>query len=246
VAAPDLTTPASERTWESFSPLGELREMDWGTHAGPIVVVAPHPDDETLGLGGTLHQLAATGRPLKLLAITEGEASHPNSRTLSPAALAARRAEERLRALRCLGCEQATVVSLGEPDGGVRASAQLIARIAEHLRSASWCLATYRSDGHPDHDAAGEAAAAAASSLGVPFGEYLIWTWQLERPDSNRVPWTRARRVTLDETAQRAKARALAEFQSQIAPLSSQPGDEAILSDSFLGHFRREFEVILT
>ncbi|BDB45455.1 PIG-L deacetylase family protein [Mycobacterium kiyosense] len=37
-----------------------------------LVVVAPHPDDETLGIGATAAQLAASGVPVQLVAVSDG------------------------------------------------------------------------------------------------------------------------------------------------------------------------------
>lgn len=45
----------------------------------------PHPDDEVLGFGGALALLAGQGARLRIVADTDGEASHPHSPTLSPA-----------------------------------------------------------------------------------------------------------------------------------------------------------------
>ena len=42
-----------------------------------MVVIAAHPDDEVLGVGGTMAVLAAGGAQLRLIAVTDGEASHP-------------------------------------------------------------------------------------------------------------------------------------------------------------------------
>lgn len=39
-----------------------------------LVVVAPHPDDETLGIGATAAQLAASGVPVQLVAVSDGVA----------------------------------------------------------------------------------------------------------------------------------------------------------------------------
>ncbi len=63
-----------------------------------IVVVSPHPDDETLGVGGTLQVLVGAGARLELLAVTDGVASHPHV-----AELAVRRRRELRCALGRLG-----------------------------------------------------------------------------------------------------------------------------------------------
>jgi LmbE family N-acetylglucosaminyl deacetylase len=40
--------------------------------AGPALVVAPHPDDEVLGVGGTVARLAAAGVPVDVAVVTKG------------------------------------------------------------------------------------------------------------------------------------------------------------------------------
>lgn len=39
---------------------------------GPVLVVAPHPDDEVLGAGGTIARLAAAGREVHVAIVTRG------------------------------------------------------------------------------------------------------------------------------------------------------------------------------
>jgi LmbE family N-acetylglucosaminyl deacetylase len=38
-------------------------------------------------------------------------------------------------------------------------------------------FATWEHDGHPDHDAAGDAVARACATTGAPFLHSLVWTW---------------------------------------------------------------------
>ncbi|WP_424188127.1 PIG-L deacetylase family protein [Actinokineospora sp. G85] len=65
----------------------------------PLVVVAPHPDDEVLGVGG----LMALSGQVRLIAVTDGEASHPGSSARTPAEMAATRRRETADALAVLG-----------------------------------------------------------------------------------------------------------------------------------------------
>lgn len=43
---------------------------------GPVLVVAPHPDDEVLGAGGTMARLADRGAELHVAIVTTGQAPH--------------------------------------------------------------------------------------------------------------------------------------------------------------------------
>ena len=41
--------------------------------AGPVVVVAAHPDDETFGAGGLIHSCARAGHEVAIITVTDGE-----------------------------------------------------------------------------------------------------------------------------------------------------------------------------
>jgi LmbE family N-acetylglucosaminyl deacetylase len=206
---------------------------------GPPLVVAPHPDDEVLGVGGLLAML----RDAEVVAVTDGEASHPDSTVHTPARLAAIRRDETGEALRRLRVGGPPVVHLGQPDGGIDEDAVALA-LEALLTPGRWCLATWREDGHPDHEAVGRAAARACAATGGRLLEYPIWAWHWACPDDPRVPWDRARRIELPPAAEAAKAAAIAAFPSQIAPLGPAPADAAILPPHVLARFRRSFEVV--
>ncbi|MDP2754341.1 MAG: PIG-L family deacetylase [Nitrospirota bacterium] len=42
------------------------------------IVLAPHPDDETLGCGGTIRLLLKSKRPVKVIFLTSGEKADPS------------------------------------------------------------------------------------------------------------------------------------------------------------------------
>jgi LmbE family N-acetylglucosaminyl deacetylase len=46
--------------------------FDLGATAGPVLVIAPHPDDEVLGAGGTIARLAEEGREVHVCIVTSG------------------------------------------------------------------------------------------------------------------------------------------------------------------------------
>ena len=83
--------------WESWL---ELRHLPVAVPSAwpSVAMVAAHPDDEVLGVGGTIAMLAAAGVRLRLIAITDGEASHPGA---DPAMLGQVRAAESAAASTC-------------------------------------------------------------------------------------------------------------------------------------------------
>lgn len=240
---PDGGTP--EARWRSWS--RDWPELD-PTGCRRVVVVAPHPDDEVLAAGGLLHRSAAGGAVVELVAVTDGDASHPGSPTLAPAALAALRRDESVAALAELGLAPATT-RLGVPDGAVVAHedavADAVARLLGAAEEGTWVVATWRGDGHPDHEAVGRAAHRAAAAAGARLLEVPVWTWHWAQPDDPRVPWHRARRVPLDAVTLAAKHAAVQRFRSQVAPLSDHPADAAVLPGFVLERLLRDHETVL-
>jgi LmbE family N-acetylglucosaminyl deacetylase len=207
---------------------------------GRVVVVAPHPDDEVLGVGGTLAVWAAAGTEVLVVAVTDGEGSHPGSPTTTPAALAERRADERRDALAVLGVD-AAVARLRLPDAAVAAS-DVADALGDLLRPGDTAVVPVPGDGHPDHDAVATGGGAAAERAGVDCWRYPVWLWHWARPGD--VSFDGARRLVLPGAAVRAKGVAISRFTSQIAPLSDDPRDATVLSDAVLARFRRDTEIL--
>jgi LmbE family N-acetylglucosaminyl deacetylase len=176
--------------------------------------VAAHPDDETLGLGGTLAQLAARGVEVSVVSVTDGGAA-------DVAGTDQRRLEQQRRteldcAAEVLGVNRVT--RLGLPDGAVADHEDRLTDLLVDVLAGGqvWCAATWRGDGHPDHEAVGRAAAVAAQRAGVTFVEYPVWMWHWAMPADPDVPWDQAVAVPLDRAALACKERAAQCFRSQF------------------------------
>lgn len=106
-------------------------------------------------------------------------------------------------------------------------------------------MTTWAGDRHPDHAACADAGTRIAKAGGIEHWQFPIWAWHWGTPDSPELRRARLRRLCLDESAATAKREAIAVHRSQHSALSSEPGDEAILSRSMLDHFRRTYEVFI-
>lgn len=212
-----------------------------------LIVVAAHPDDESLGAGGLIARAAASGVPVVVVVATNGDASHPQSPTMTRAALAAVRRAELVQAVEIIA-PGAAVDFLDLPDGELRAHERRLSAHLESLQPAHGTLlvAPWRRDGHGDHEVAGAVTARVAQASGAQLLEYPIWMWHWSNPDDATVPWTQFVTLTLDAAEQQGKARAIACHLSQNAALSEADGDEALLDDGFHDYFRRPFEVFVT
>jgi len=102
------------------------------------LVLAAHPDDETLGAGGLIAASAANGARVEVIIATDGAASHPDSPTHTPDQLARQRREEATEAVARLD-PQATLTFLGLPDGALRHCQRALEQaLADVLRPVAW------------------------------------------------------------------------------------------------------------
>ncbi|WP_271983723.1 PIG-L family deacetylase [Pseudoclavibacter terrae] len=225
-----------------------------------LLVGAAHPDDESLGAAGLVVSALAAGVDVSVLLCTRGEASHPGSPSVCNERLGELRRAEFEAALREL-LEGAAMIArlagrsvgrldlseLGLPDGQLLSAVDEIAAAAgSTLRHASQqrliVAAPYRRDGHADHDAVGEALARAALDADAVLLEFPIWFWHWADPETD-TEWRHWRSLPLAPETAQAKDRAILAHASQVRPLSDAAGDEPVLSQAHLQHFRRGLEV---
>ena len=192
-----------------------------------VVVVAAHPDDETLGAGGLIAECSARGIDVSVVVVTDGSASHPDSPTHTPGELALLRAHEVTAAVALLAPD-ARLHLLWFADGEVDNNRdEIAAELAKLTEGVDLVVAPWRGDGHRDHRIVGELCA----NLGARLLEYPIWMWHWGSPTHPDVPLNRFVQLPA------SKAEALAAHASQVEALSDQPGDEAMLTRDFLEHF---------
>jgi LmbE family N-acetylglucosaminyl deacetylase len=166
--------------------------------------VLAHPDDESLGTGGTLATCAAQGIETYVVTATRGERGRFHDGQERPAAdvIGQTREAELMAAARELGVREVNI--LGYPDGGLdgvdAASAQ--EAIASHLvRVRPHVVITFGPEGaygHPDHVAISQLTTAAivkASQQGAPVSKlyYIAWsqkTWSAYQSALKKLTYT--------------------------------------------------------
>ena len=213
-----------------------------------VIVVAAHPDDETLGAGGLIAECSAAGIPIDVVIVTDGGASHPQSSSTNAASLAALRGAEAVQAIGLLAASS-VVTFLEYPDGMVREHRAAIhsdlGDIIDRRDGSLLIVSTWRGDGHRDHRVVGEICAQLALDKDAELIEYPIWMWHWANPSHPDTPWDSLAVLPLTADAAAAKARAIDVYQSQTVPLSDAPGDRAVLDAQFLQHFSRDWEAFV-
>lgn len=142
-----------------------------------LMAVLAHPDDESLGFGGTLARYAADGVEVTVLTATRGERGrfrgerdgplHPGSEELARI-----RADELRAAARTLGAREPILLGYGDGALDQADPHEVASRIAAHLRSVRpHVVLTFAPDGaygHPDHIAISQLTSAAIVAAADP------------------------------------------------------------------------------
>jgi LmbE family N-acetylglucosaminyl deacetylase len=233
------TTPEEDwRDWLVDAEVNPVPEQSFRK----AVVVAAHPDDETLGASGLLQQLHGRGIPVSLVIATDGEAAFPASSAYARAELGRRRRCELYESLHAQGLGTAAVHWLGLPDADLAGHREELARhLAELLAGADLVLAPWPGDPHPDHQIVGETALRVAP-VNAHCWSYPIWMWHWLRPEDATIPRHRAVVHRLSTDQQRRKTAGVAAFGSQLRP--GPDGEVPILTPEMLRHFARDTEVL--
>lgn len=179
-----MTTAADfHRFWKAL-PVGRLQDV---VGDGTCLILAPHPDDESLGCGGLIAACAAAGRPPLVVVLTDGAGSHPNSRAYPPDRLRAVRAREARDAVACLGLSADRAIFLNQPDTAAPYDGPdfdaVVTRLVALIRQEANCtaiLAPWRHDPHCDHEAASLAACTVGAVTGIRSMTFPVWGWTLD------------------------------------------------------------------
>ncbi len=233
-----------ENAWRATSLFDRMPTLDvglWPSRFERIWILAPHPDDEVLALGGSIAALAAAHADVTIVSASDGEASHPESARWPRERLARDRPLELQRALDRLG-SPASVMRLGLPDGRIDLHRDTLLRsLAERVGERDLLLTSCSFDGHPDHEACGQVAATVGEITGATVFEYPVWMWHWASPDEVSIPWARARRLPIALRDMAKKRAAIDEFVSQITPDGAH---EPVLPPHVLPRFLRSFELV--
>jgi LmbE family N-acetylglucosaminyl deacetylase len=234
-----------------------------------LMVLAPHPDDETLGCGAVIARARAAGDEVVVVVVTDGRGSSPST-ILGPPVLAQVRTAELRTACRILGVSDENVIQLDREDGTLSGCVpQLAGELAVLLaeQRPETVFVTCAQDTHPDHLALhqalrlalGRAAPGGAGRSSAPVVlAYPVWTWMngpwFLEADRERRPrlraWAMRQLGTSDWVAVRcgehlrAKTAAIEAYASQTTNLTGEPSWSYLPAES-VSLFQQPAEVFL-
>ena len=222
----------------------------WST----TLVVAPHPDDESLGCGGAIALMRQRKQRVHVLFISDGSMSHPNSQKYSAEARRDLREQEAQNALAILEVAPSNITFLRLPDTRVptRSSAtfaeatDLVQHHLQRIRPQT-ILVPWRRDPHGDHRATWQLLQAVVGRTDYPIHwiEYPIWVWETAQPEDLPTAADGAwYQLDITKTLPQ-KRQAIAAHVSQTTPLIDDDPEGFTLSPDMISHFVQPYEYYL-
>lgn len=146
-----------------------------------VLVVAPHPDDETLGCGGFIAQACEQSRDIRIVIVSDG-AQGAKASDMNIPDLAATRRREAIDATSRLGVAANAIAFLNLPDGHLPGLAnELDQMLAEQIAAFApdLLLSPYLEEKHPDHRAIAESLhrLRKRNAFACDWAEYPVWFW---------------------------------------------------------------------
>lgn len=173
---------------------------------GLVLVISPHPDDEAIGMGGTIRRRADAGDRVEVVFLTSGERGGHGT---PPEETARRREREAEAAAAVLGI--ATIEFWREPDGALGPDHGLEPRLCSEIeaRRPQVIYTSHPGEQHPDHAAAatlvGRATARASGHDRPQLLGFEVWT-----------PITRIDEIVDISDQIETKLAAIREYRSQV------------------------------
>lgn len=243
-----MVTPFAQGTLLKAAAQAPWATIEELTTGNAVMVLAPHPDDESLGCGAALAAAVETGQDVTVVALTDGSGSHPGSRDYPASKLAALREAELKAAVTCLTSGKARVVFLRYPDQGVPETAhgrqEIVARLTQIVESGhiGTIWTTWKGDPHPDHKAASDI----ARMLVTQCPDLHLWSFPVWGRFVTSAPDAWRGIVQFDTTAYRQrKAAAIAAHKSQMTHLITDDPDGFVMDREMQLHFLQSPEFFL-
>lgn len=195
--------------------------------SGPVLVIAPHPDDEVLGVGGTMARLSALGVDVHVCVVTRGRPERFGAAQIENVRAEADAAHARLGIARTHWFGHPAAELDTEPHGALNASLSGLVREI----GARTLFVPHLGDMHLDHQRVFLSSLVAARPHGPDYPGAILAYETLSETNWNAPyltpPFVPNVHIEITDTLE-AKLAAFADFASQVRPAPHERSVEAL------------------
>lgn len=232
-----------------FQAAEEVTQQDLA-NVKSCLILAPHPDDESLGCGGLIALLTSQNVNVSVVVTTDGSRSHKHSVKFPAEKLANLRKGEIKNALNILGVKNEHIHFLNGKDSAFPARGEegfeaLLEKLNEVLSTLKpdMVLVPYELDPHRDHRATWQLLnEALKNTSNIRVWEYPIWLYELAKADD--IPDLKAgelKKLNINPFLDK-KIAAINSHLSQTTRLIDDDPTGFMLLPEVIKHFTTDFE----
>jgi len=211
------------------------------------LVLAPHPDDESLACAGLMAMLNEQGAEVQIILTTDGGGSHPNSRKYPSEKLSKLREAELKTAIAHIGLAPTALKCYYSSDSAMPSRGQegfeeLTLKLSQDIKAfkPQLILVPYELDPHRDHRATWQLLMSALELAEIArpkIWEYPIWLYELAGP--NDVPQIEAGELIAVDISKflETKKRCIDAHVSQCTTLIDDDPTGFMLSEAMISNF---------
>lgn len=186
-----------------------------------ILIIAPHPDDETLGCGGLICRLCGKGNPPHIAILTHGEASHRGCCSIDSNELGINRIRLAQNANSILGLSLENIRIFNYADGFVPQHDECgdLFRYIQSIKPEIILIPHWGED-WPDHINV-KSMISEGRDRNFEVYEYCVWTWYYLMWAGNngfsKLQWNKAKVLKLNKNERTRKGLSIDEYLAPVA-----------------------------
>lgn len=187
---------------------------------GDTLIIAPHPDDETLGCGGLIQRLCTLGNPPHIVILTSGEKSHSTCCNIDKSILKKARRHLCSDILTKLNLPATHLHFLDFPDGSISSQHGEMSKLENLMKQLSprTIFIPHRGEGWIDHLVVRELISHIHFTSPPTVYEYCVWMWYY---NFLRLDWINGFLLSLTNEQFLKKREAVLQYVQTQAPCGS-------------------------
>lgn len=183
-----------------------------------VLILAPHPDDETIGCAGLIQKMLQSGRNVVIIYMTGGERSHSGCCNIDGKIIIDARHDLTVKSAQILGVPQENLHYLNYKDGNISfddGETEKLKSLLENLKP-DIIFVPHHGEGWSDHIQTRNIVKKLTSDkASIALYEYCVWFWYY---NVRGIDWKNACKLTMTREQHEKKLQAMDAYIRPLAP----------------------------